>query len=129
MPTEKGKVSKVHIDEGKNRYGLLVNTKWYGGFGQPTAEEDMLVEIEYKANGTFRNITKVDIVRDNDEPQYEEDAKLDGVGMGLVFKLANYNAMTIRMASTGVDLDEAFNNQYETLRLKYLDKRRREGLR
>jgi len=37
MPTEKGKVSKVHIDEGKNRYGLLVNTKWYGGGAGPPA--------------------------------------------------------------------------------------------
>ncbi len=58
MLTETGIVTAVKQHE--NKYGVVVNKEWYGGFGQCPVQKGDKVKIDYKLNGKYKNIRSIE---------------------------------------------------------------------
>lgn len=76
MEKQTGTVEAVSNKDDK--YGFRMNNVWYNGFGDSPVNRGEEVEVEYEVNGNFKNVRKVNILKEKPSRQsgIEETARL-----------------------------------------------------
>jgi len=69
-----------------NKYGVLMNGEWYGGFGQCPVKKGDKVVINYKLNGKYKNIISVEINEDTETKNV--DSVVDDIHLQVCLKAA-----------------------------------------
>ncbi len=87
MPNETGTVSAVNQRE-SNKYGVKINNEWYGGYGVCPVKKGDTASVEYKLNGKYRNIIKIEREKEAETPPNARDNVVDDIHLQVCLKAA-----------------------------------------
>lgn len=86
MPSETGIVSKIKPRD--KTYSVAVNKQWFGGFGKCPVKEQDTVTIEWKQQGEYKNIVKIQPAPKETQKLPETDSKTNDIRLQVCIKAA-----------------------------------------
>ncbi|RJQ15781.1 hypothetical protein C4573_06540 [Candidatus Woesearchaeota archaeon] len=87
MPNEIGIISAVNQRE-SNKYGVKIKDEWYGGYGVCPVKKGDTASIEYKLNGKYRNIIKIEREKETEATPNMRDNVVDDIHLQVCLKAA-----------------------------------------
>jgi len=87
MPNETGTVSAVNQRE-SNKYGVKIHNEWYGGYRVCPVNKGDTASVEYKLNGKYRNIIKIEREKEAETTPNTRDNVVDDIHLQVCLKAA-----------------------------------------
>ncbi|MGV8162164.1 MAG: hypothetical protein ACP5N2_02395 [Candidatus Nanoarchaeia archaeon] len=87
MPNETGTVSAVNQRD-SSKYGIKINDEWYGGYGACPVKKGDKAFVEYKLNGKYRNIIKIEREQEAEAQPASRDNVVDDIHLQVCLKAA-----------------------------------------
>lgn len=87
MPNETGIISAVNQRD-SSKYGVKIGAEWYGGYGACPVKKGDTASIEYKLNGKYRNIIKIEREKEAEAQPANRDNVVDDIHLQVCLKAA-----------------------------------------
>ena len=100
MPNETGTVTAINQKD--NKYGLVINKEWYGGYGVCPVKKGDIASVEYKLNGKYKNIIKIERQAGTEMQSSNRENVVDDIHLQVCLKAAAQILMGTKVPASEV---------------------------